>query len=87
MGLALALGLGFVVAIPLPPLALLVITGIIVEDFLLLGYQVVTVPVMIFLAGPKAIGVTIIAGAILVFLAGLFFSQNDHVSPFLVFIF
>ncbi len=41
----------------LPPLALLVITGIIVEDFLLLGYQVVTVPVMIFLAGPKVIGV------------------------------
>ena len=91
MGLALALlalGLGFVVPVPLPPLALLVITGVIVEDFLLLGYQVVTVPVKLFLAQLKAIEVIAIVGSNHVFFAGSIFSQNDHVSPFFgVFIF
>ena len=71
------LELGFELAKPLPPLALLVIIGIIVKDFLLIGDQVVTVPAKIILARPKAIGVIAIGHAILVFFAGLFFSKYD----------
>ena len=78
----LVLELSFGLAIPRAPFALLVITWVAIEDLLLIRFLVATELVTLLLVGPKVIGVIAVASAILLSFVGLFFSKNDHVSPF-----